>query len=89
MKAKEIKDLTGAKYKAAGVAILCKQIEAKPWLRNGRAYCFAGYDQRKDLVHFTCTWAVPGGAGHSRVGISLRDAMNSTTGDLTCATVLH
>lgn len=89
MRATEIKALTGAKYKAQGIAILCKRIEALHWTRNGREYRFAGYDGRKDLVHFTSTWSVPGGAGHSRVGLSMADALKPGAGDLTGAVVLH
>lgn len=89
MRATQVKALTGAKYKAQGIAILCKRIEAVTWSRNGREYRFAGYDNKKDLVHFTCTWSVPGGAGHSRVAISMEEALKPTAGDLTGALVLH
>ncbi len=88
MNASEIKRLSGAKSKAAGASILYAQLEQKTWERNGRTYSLAGYDQRKDLVHFTATWSIEGGVGHRRVGIALADALGSITGDLSAAIVL-
>lgn len=88
MKATEIKALSGKKNLIAGIDVLCKRIEAKEWKREGRVYRFAGYDRRKDTVHFTCTWSVPGGAAHRRVGITMHQALDSTDGDLGRAWVL-
>lgn len=89
MQAKEIKALTGAKSKMEGINILYAALEKKQWTRNNRTYTVAGYDYRKDHVHFTCTWSVEGGAGHSRVEIPLADAVSSKNGDLCLANVLH
>lgn len=90
MDARTIKTLTGAPNKAQGIAILCKQIEQKIWMWNAREYQFAGYDRRKDLVHFTSTWSAPeGGFGHSRVGLPMQAALSNKTGQLQDAIVLH
>jgi len=89
MHARDIKALTGARTKMAGIAILYRRLGDKTWTRGGRAYQLAGYDARKDLVHFTATWAVPGGAAHRRVAISLAEALASDSGDLEHALILH
>jgi hypothetical protein len=86
--AKEIKQLTGAKTRFEGETALYKQLEDRQWTLSGRTYKVAGYDRRKDLVHFTSTWAVEGGAGHSRVGVPLKQAIDPRT-DLIGVTVLH
>lgn len=90
MLAKDIKALTGAKLLWQGVQILCKQIEQKThWNRDGQTYRFAGYERRKDRVHFTATWGEPQGVRHSRVAIPLKEAVESKDGDLSRAFVLH
>ena len=90
MHAKEIKALTGATALWQGVNILCQQIEEKThWNRNGQTYRFAGYEHRKDRVHFTATWSAPQGVRHSRVAISMKDAIESKDGSLANAFVLH
>lgn len=86
--AKEIKQMTGAKTRFEGETILYKALETREWTLFDRVYKVAGYDRRKDLVHFTSTWAVEGGAGHSRVGLSLKQAMDPRP-DLIGVTVLH
>lgn len=88
--AKEVKSLTGASTKIAGLNTLYFQLEQRKWHRFGREYATAGYDSRKDLVHFTATWAAEGGGvGHSRVAVSMTVAINSKDGDLATAVVLH
>ncbi len=89
MHAKEVKALTGAKLLWEGVNILCEQIKQKThWNRDGRSYIFAGYEHRKDRVHFTATWSVPGGAAHRRVAISMKEAVESKDGNLERALIL-
>lgn len=89
MHAKEIKALTGAPTLWQGVAILCAQIEQKThWTRDGQTYRYAGYEHRKDRVHFTATWETPRGVRHCRVAISMKEAIDSKEGNLTQATVL-
>lgn len=93
--AKEVRDLTGAKLKVQGINILYQQICTKfpAWKRfccgADREYTPTGYDKKRDLVHFTSWWSGPGGlVGHSRVGLPLKDALESATGDLERAVVL-
>lgn len=77
--AKEIKRLTGASSKFQGINILCEELEKKYFWYCNRRYSFAGYDYKNRWVHLTSTWPlVDGGVGHSRIGISLEIAMNST-----------
>lgn len=90
MHANEVKALTGAKLLWEGVNILCEQIEQKThWNRDGQSYSFAGYEHRKDRVHFTATWAAPQGVRHSRVAISMKEAIESKDGNLVKALILH
>lgn len=89
MHAKDIKALTGAKVLWQGVQILCEQIEQKThWHREGQTYRFAGYQRRKDQVHFTATWIAPRGVRHTRVAISMKEAIESKDANLAHATVL-
>lgn len=89
MHANEVKALTGSKHLWQGIQILCKQVEQKThWNRDGQTYRFAGYEHRKDRVHFTATWAAPQGVRHSRVAISMKEALDSKNGDLSQALVL-
>lgn len=81
MTAKEIKELTGADTRIQGETILYKQLEVRPWFYGGRAAECAGYDRRKDLVHFTVTWSAgPGVAGHRRIGLPLKEALVNQDG---------
>lgn len=87
--AKEIKTLTGKRTRAEGETALYQSLEQRQWRYGDRAYGLAGYDRRRDIVHFTSTWAAPGGgAGHSRLGLPLRAAIESD-GNLAGASVLH
>lgn len=93
--AKEIKALTGAKTKAQGINLLYQGVCTKfaTWKRfccgADREYFPAGYDSKRDLVHFTSWWRTPdGSAGHSRIGLPLKDALASQTGDLSNAVIL-
>lgn len=89
LSAAEIKQMTGCKTGALGESALYSRPEAKTWFRGERAYRAAGFDRRKNLVHFTATWAVEGGgAGHSRLGMPLKHALECA-GDLAQAIVLH
>lgn len=89
MNAKQIKAVTGAATKWAGISMLVAKFECQTWTRNGRDYCVSGYDARKDLLHFTATWSLEGGGvGHSRVAIPLAQAVDDHTGDLSSAAVL-
>lgn len=90
MIASEIKALTGARRRAVGEDILYRQLAARTWMLNGHAAHCAGYDRRKDLVHFCATWGeAPGVVGHRRVGLSLGEALSNETGILDAATILH
>lgn len=88
MDAKTIKALSGATNKLAGISVLCSRIEARTWTFNGRAYRFAGYDNRKDLVHFTATWSIEGGCGHSRVGVPMQLTLDNQNGELNNVVIL-
>jgi len=87
--AKEVKTLTGAKYKMQGETILYNRLEGRSWQFGGRVYELAGYDRGKDLVHFTTTWSVsPGTVGHKRIGIPLLVALALESGDIKDPTIL-
>lgn len=87
--AKEIKTLTGKRTRAEGESALYASLEKRQWRCGERVYGLAGYDRRRDVVHFTATWPAPGGgACHSRLGLPLRAAIESD-GSLTGASVLH
>lgn len=89
MHAKEVKALTGAKLLWQGVQILCHQIKQKShWNRDGQTYRYAGYEHRKDRVHFTATWCAPRGVRHCRVAISMKEALESKDGSLARALIL-
>lgn len=89
LSAAQIKEMTGAKTRALGESALYAQLEAQTWFRGDRAYRTAGFDRRKDLVHFTATWAAEGGGvGHSRLGMPMKLALECA-GNLANATVLH
>lgn len=89
MKAQQIKALTGAKTRAAGENILFRQFEARKWVYRGHEARWAGFERRKDRVHFTATWSAGEGvAGHRRVALSLAAAYNNQTGVLDNALVL-
>ena len=90
MRASEAKKLTGAKTAKDAVRILYEKLSAQEnWHLGDRPFSIAGYDSRKDLVHFTATWSVPGGAGHRRLGMPLLDDANSSNGDFKNAPILH
>ena len=81
MNAKEIKALTGASTRFQGEEKLYKQLVARKWFWAGHEANCAGFDRRKELVHFTATWAVePGAVGHRRVGLPLKAALNNKDG---------
>lgn len=82
MKAVAIKALTGAKTRTEGESLLYKRLESLNWELNGREAKMAGYDRKKDLLHFTSTWSIEGGCGHRRVGISLETAVKMNGGSL-------
>ena len=87
--ASQIKEMTGCKTRSLGESALYSRLETMNWFRGDRLYRIAGFDRRKDLVHFTATWSAEGGGvGHSRVGISLKLALECD-GDLAQAVVLH
>ena len=87
--ASELKKLTGKATRATAESALYAALESRQWHRGGQQYQVAGYDRRKDLVHFTATWARDGGgAFHRRVGVPLRLAVEGN-GDLEGAVVLH
>lgn len=89
LSAAEIKTMTGCKTRALGESALYTRLESQSWFRGERVYRAAGFDRRKDLVHFTATWAVEGGGvGHSRVGMPLKLALECD-GNLAQAVVLH
>ena len=88
LSAAEIKQLTGCATRVQGENALYARLEAQTWFKGERSYCTAGFDRRKDLIHFTATWAVEGGAAHSRLGLPLKLALECG-GDLTQATTLH
>lgn len=89
LSAAQIKQMTGCKTRALGESALYTRLEAQTWFRGERAYRTAGFDRRKNLVHFTATWAVEGGGvGHSRVGMPLKLALECA-GDLAQAIILH
>ena len=88
LSAAQIKHMTGCATRAQGENALYAQLEAQTWFKGEREYRTAGFDRRKDLIHFTATWAVEGGAAHSRLGLPLKLALECG-GDLTLATVLH
>ena len=88
--AAEVKKITGAKTKSEALRLLYKGLEGRQWQGNGRAYGLAGYDPKKDRVHFTATWSAgPNTAGHSRVELSMQAAVENATGDLSDAVILH
>ena len=89
LSAAEIKEMTGCKTRALGESALYARLEAQNWFRGDRVYRTAGFDRRRDLVHFTATWALEGGGvGHSRVGLPLKLALESN-GNLAQASTLH
>jgi hypothetical protein len=88
MSAAEIKAITGCATRALGENALYARLEQQIWRHGDRVYRTAGFDRRKGLVHFTSTWAIEGGAGHSRLGLSLKLALECQ-GDLAHAIVLH
>lgn len=89
LSAAEIKAMTGCKTRALGESALYARLEDKAWRYGDRIYRTAGFDRRKDLVHFTSTWAIEGGGvGHSRLGLPLKLALECA-GDLAHALVLH
>lgn len=89
MKAQQLKILTGAKTRVEGENILFRQFEARKWVYRGHEARCAGFERRKDRVHFTATWSAgPGVAGHRRVALSLSEAFNNQTGVLDNAIVL-
>ncbi|KFC72702.1 hypothetical protein [Massilia sp. LC238] len=89
LSASKIKEMTGCKTRALGESALYSRLETQHWFRGDRVYRPAGFDRRKNLVHFTSTWAVEGGGvGHSRVGMPLKLALECA-GDLAQAVVLH
>lgn len=89
LSAAEAKQMTGCKTRALGETALYARLEAQSWFRGDRVYRTAGFDRRRNLVHFTSTWAGEGGGvGHSRVGLPLKLALECR-GDLAQASVLH
>lgn len=89
LSAAEIKHMTGCKTRALGETALYARLEAQSWFRGDRVYRTAGFDRRKDLVHFTASWAVAGGGvGHSRLCMPMKLALECG-GDLAQAIVLH
>jgi len=89
LSAEQIKQMTGCRTRALGESALYARLEAQNWFRGDRVYRAAGLDRRKDLVHFTATWAVEGGGvGHSRVGLPMKLALECG-GDLADASILH
>jgi len=89
LSAAEIKQMTGCRTRALGESALYTRLEAQGWFRGDRVYRAAGFDRRKDLVHFTATGAVEGGGvGHSRVGLPMKLALECG-GDLANASILH
>lgn len=89
LSAAQIKQMTGCRTRALGESALYTRLEAQSWFRGDRVYRAAGFDRRKDLVHFTATWAVEGGGvGHSRVGLPMKLALECG-GDLANASILH
>lgn len=88
LSAAKIKTLTGCKTRTLGESALYARLEKQTWFRGDRGYRPAGFDRRKDLVHFTSTWAAQGGgAGHSRLGLPLKLALECN-GDLAQASVI-
>ena len=89
LSAAQIKQMTGCRTRALGESALYSRLEAQSWFLGDRMYRTAGFDRRKDLVHFTATWAVDGGGvGHSRVGLPMKLALECC-GDMAHASVLH
>jgi hypothetical protein len=89
LSAAQIKEITGCKTRAAGESALYARLEAQDWFRGDRGYRPAGFDQTKNLVHFTATWAIEGGGvGHSRLGMPMELALECA-GNLAHAIVLH
>jgi hypothetical protein len=85
---REIKLLTGAKSRLEGINLLYEQLGQKQWFRAGKAFELAGFDDKKNLVHFTSTWALDGGGvGHTRIGLPLESSLQSN-GDLAQACVI-
>lgn len=81
--AKDIKAMTGAENRWQGESMLYQQLEARQWRLGDRESQVAGYDRRKDLVHFTATWSAGAGcAGHRRVGVPLKVALANQSGVL-------
>ena len=89
MNANELKLLTGAKTKMQAINILCQRLEKRTYSYAGYAAKFAGYDDKKDLVHFTQTEAtVPGSCWHRRIYLRMDDAIDCITGNLDNAPVM-
>lgn len=89
LSAAEIKAMTGQKTRALGESVLYARLVSQNWFRGDRPYVTAGFDRRKNLVHFTATWAVEGGGvGHSRLCIPMKLALECR-GDLASASILH
>jgi hypothetical protein len=89
LSAAEIKTMTGSTTRAQGETVLYQRLEEQNWFCGDRVYRTAGFDRRKNLVHFSATWPVEGGGvGHSRLGMPLKLALECD-GDLARATILH
>ena len=89
MKAQQLKAMTGAKTRGIGENILFRQFEARNWVYLGHEARCAGFERRKDRVHFTATWSAgDGSVGHRRVALSLAAAFNNQTGVLDNAIIL-
>jgi len=83
MNAKELKLLTGEKTKLAAISCLYKRLEGRTWKRDGLDARLAGYDDRKNLIHFCQTKSIgDGGVWHSRIGVSLENAIDCISGNL-------
>lgn len=90
MNAKEIKALSGAKSLWTGIQVLYKQLENRTWEINGRPCSVAGFDYKKDRLHFTSTWSLPeGGCGHRRVCTTLKEALDNKDGIIRKYLILH
>lgn len=83
MTAKELKLLTGAKTKQQAINILYARLERRTWSRNGITVSLAGYDMKKDKVHFTETRSLDGGGiFHTRHYLTLEEAIDCVTGKI-------
>lgn len=83
MDAKEMKLLTGAKTKLAAIGILYARLEKRNWSYAGIPARIAGYDYKKNLVHFTQTESAgENSCWHRRVYFSMADALDCVSGNL-------